>query len=148
LVSALRDELNEMAASVNQVESVRAQIAALEKQLGTDDASKTIRKAADDLAAKLTEAEGKVVQLKTTGRGQDDVRYLPMLLQKISYLAEEVANSSDFAPTTQQVAVQQELKQDGNKSQQELQQLLDKDVAAFNAMLREKNITNIIVKTP
>jgi len=148
LVSALRDELNEMAASVNQVESVRAQIAALEKQLGTDDASKTVRKAADDLAAKLTEAEGKVVQLKTTGRGQDDVRYLPMLLQKISYLAEEVANSSDFAPTTQQGAVQQELKQDGDKSQQELQQLLDKDVAAFNAMLREKNITNIIVKTP
>jgi photosystem II stability/assembly factor-like uncharacterized protein len=148
LVSALRDELNEMAASVNQVESVRAQIAALEKQLGTDDASKTIRKAADDLAAKLIEAEGKVVQLKTTGRGQDDVRYLPMLLQKISYLAEEVANSSDFPPTTQQVAVQRELKQDGDKSQQELQQLLDKDVAAFNAMLREKNITNIIVKTP
>jgi hypothetical protein len=71
-----------------------------------------------------------------------------MLLQKISYLAEEVANSSDFPPTTQQVAVQRELKQDGDKSQQELQQLLDKDVAAFNAMLREKNITNIIVKTP
>ena len=61
---------------------------------------------------------------------------------------DEVAASSDFPPTTQQVAVQQELKQQGDKSQQEIQQILDKDVAAFNAMLRDKNILNIIVKTP
>jgi photosystem II stability/assembly factor-like uncharacterized protein len=148
LVSALRDQLNAIAETMNQVESVRSQIAALEKQLGTDDASKAIRKAADDLAAKLTEAEGKVLQLKTTGHGQDDVRYTPMLLQKLSYLADEVAASSDFPPTTQQVAVQQELRQQGDKSQQEIQQILDKDVAAFNAMLRDKNILNIIVKTP
>jgi len=46
------------------------------------------------------------------------------------------------------VAVQQELKQQGDKSQQEIQQILEKDVAAFNAMLRDKNILNIIVKTP
>jgi hypothetical protein len=137
-----------LAASVNQIESVRSQIAALEKQLGTDDASKAIRKAADDLGEKLTAAEGKVLQLKATGRGQDDVRYPPMILQKISYLAAEVSGSADFPPTTQQTAVQQELKQQGDESQQEMQQLIAKDVAAFNTMLREKNIANIIVKAP
>ena len=148
LVSMLRDEMNALAESVNQVESVRAQIANLEKQLGNDEASKAIRKSADDLTEKLTAAEGKVLQLKATGRGQDDVRYTPMLLQKIGYLAAEVASSADFPPTTQQLAVGQQLKQQGDESHQELQQLLDKDVAAFNAMLREKNIANIIVKAP
>jgi hypothetical protein len=148
LVSALRDEMNALAESVNQVESIRAQLAALDKQFGTDDASKAIKKAADDLAEKLVAAEGKVVQLKATGRGQDDVRYLPMLLQKVSYLADQVGSSADFAPTTQQAAVQQELKQQGDEWQQEMQQIVAKDVAAFNAMLREKNISNIIVKAP
>lgn len=148
LVSALRDEMSTLAETVNQVESIRAQLAALGKQLGADDASKAIRKAADDLAEKLAAAEGKVIQLKTTGRGQDDVRYTPMLMQKVSYLADEVANSADFSPTTQQTDVQKELQADGAASQLEMQQLVDKDVAAFNAMLREKNIPNILVKTP
>ena len=148
LVAMLRDEMNTLAESVNQVESVRAQLAALEKQLGTDDASKAIRKAADDLAEKLTAAEGKVLQLRLTGRGQDDVRYPPMLMQKLRYLAAEVASSADFPPTTQQLAVGKELKERGDASRQEIQQLLDKDVAAFNAMLREKNIPNIVVKAP
>ncbi len=114
----------------------------------TEDASKAIRKDAEDLADKLTGVEGKLLQLKATGRGQDDVRFAPMLLQKISYLAAEVGGSSDFAPTTQQVAVQEELKQQGDKYQQEFEQLVTKDVAAFNVMLRERNIPNIIVKTP
>ena len=148
LVAALRDEMNALAESVNQVESIRAQLGELEKQMGNDDASKAIRKAASELAEKLVAAEGKVIQLRSTGRGQDDVRYTPMLLQKISYLADQVGSSSDFPPTTQQTAVQQELKQQGGESQQEMQQLIAKDVAAFNAMLREKNISNIIVKAP
>ncbi len=147
LLTALREEMNTIADSVNQIESVRAQIASLEKELGTGDAGKAIRKAADDLADKLVSVEGNVLQLKATGRGQDDVRWAPMLLQKISYLAGEVG-SSDFPATTQQVAVQEELKQQGEKFGQEFQQVVTKDVAAFNAMLRERNIPNIIVKTP
>jgi photosystem II stability/assembly factor-like uncharacterized protein len=146
-VSSLRDEMNAFAASVNQIESIRAQLAALEKELGTDDTAKGIRKAADDLAEKLIAAESKVLQLKATGRGQDDVRWPPMLAQKIGYLANEAA-ASDFPPATQQVAVGEELKKQGDQFQQEYQQILAKDVAAFNAMLREKNIPNIIVKTP
>jgi hypothetical protein len=147
LLAGLREEMNTIAANVNQIESVRAQIAALEKELGTDDAGKAIRKAADDLAEKLVAVEGKVLQLKATGRGQDDVRWAPMLIQKIDYLASEVG-SSDFPPTTQQVAVTDELKHQGEKFVQEYQQLAAKDLAAFNAILREKNISNIIVKTP
>lgn len=140
--------MNSLAEGVNQIESIRAQLADLEKQLGKDETSQTIRKAATELEEKLTGAEGKVVQLEATGRGQDDVRYLPMLLQKVSYLAEEAGSSADFAPTTQQTAVQQELKQQGDESEREMEQVVTKDVAAFNAMLREKNIPNLIVKTP
>jgi len=148
LVSELREEMNSLAADVNQIESIREQLASLEKQLGKDEASQAIRKAANELAEKLTGTEGKVIQLQATGRGQDDVRYTPMLMQKISYLADEAGSSADFAPTTQQLAVQQELKQEGDASQREMEAVVAKDVAEFNAMLREKNIPNLIVKVP
>lgn len=148
LVGVLREEMNALAERVNQIESIRAQLANLEKQLGTDEASKAIRKSAAELAEKLTGAEGKVIQLKSTGRGQDDVRYTPMLLQKVSYLADELESSADFGPTTQQSAVQEELKKQGDESVREMEEVVAKDVAAFNAMLREKNISNIVVKTP
>jgi len=147
LLTALREEMNTIADSVNQIESVRAQIGALEKELGTDDNAQAIRKAAEDLAEKLVAVEGKVLQLKATGRGQDDVRWAPMLLQKINYLASAVG-SSDFPPTTQQVAVKEELNRQGEQYAQEFQQLLAKDIAAFNTMLRERNVSNIIAKTP
>ena len=147
LLTALREEMNTIADSVNQIESVRAQIGTLEKELGTDDNAKAIRKAAEDLAEKLVAVEGKVLQLKATGRGQDDVRWAPMLLQKVNYLASAVG-SSDFPPTTQQLAVKDELNRQGEQYAQEFQQLLAKDIAAFNAMLRERNVANIIVKTP
>src|SRR5712692_8207786 len=146
-LASLRDEMNTIAAGVNQIESIRAQLANLEKELGTDDTGKAIRKAADELADKLTSIESKVLQLKQTGRGQDATRWPPMLASKIGYLAEE-AGSSDFPPTTQQVAVGEELKKQGDQFQQEYQQILAKDVTPFNAMLREKNIPNIIVKIP
>jgi hypothetical protein len=44
--------------------------------------------------------------------------------------------------------VQEELKQRGDKAAQDFQQLVGKDLAAFNAMLREHNISNIYLKTP
>jgi photosystem II stability/assembly factor-like uncharacterized protein len=147
LLTGLRDEMNTLGASVNQIESIRAQLAALEKELANDDTGKAIRKAADDLAEKLTAAEGKVLQLKLTGRGQDGTRWPPMLASKIGYLSNEAA-SSDFAPTTQQVEVGKELQERGDQFQQEYQQILAKDVTPFNAMLREKSIPNVIVTMP
>ena len=146
-LSGLRDEMNAIAKSANQIESIRAQLANLEKELGTDDTGKAIRKAADELADKLMGVEGKVLQLKQTGRGQDAVRWPQMLAGKIGHLTDQ-AGSSDFPPTTQQVAVGKELKEQSDQFQQDFQQILTKDVVPFNAMLREKNIPNIIVKMP
>ena len=145
--TALYDEMNAMSATVNQLESLRAQLVALEKELGTDDDSKSVRKATDDLGEKVAGIEGTLLQLKLTGRGQDDCRWAPMLLQKVGYLFSQLDGDADFPPTIQQSAVQEELKLRGDKAAQDFQQFVAKDLAAFNAMLRERNIPNIIIKT-
>src|SRR5258708_4868677 len=146
--TALYDEMNAMSATVNQIESLRAQLVGLGKELGTDDTAKPVRKATDELGEKLAGIEGTLLQLKLTGRGQDDCRWSPMLLQKVNYLSNQLDSSADFPPTTQQTAVQEELKQRGDKPAHDLQELMGKDLATFNAMLRERNIGNIYLKTP
>ena len=147
LFLALEDELNTMADDVNEIESVRAQLNNLEAQLGDDQNSKSIHTAAEDLNNKLIALEGNLLQLKATGHGQDDVRWEAMLVDKLDYLARQIG-TSDFAPTTQEVAVHDLLKQQVAKYHGETQQLMSKDVAAFNSMLRGKNVANIIAKAP
>jgi photosystem II stability/assembly factor-like uncharacterized protein len=143
----LIDEMNVAAETVNTVENVRAQLASFEAQLGDDQNSKAIRTAADDLAKKLVGFESNLLQLKDTGHGQDDVRWPSMLVTKIVYLADQVGDS-DFPPTTQQAAVHELLKGQLKRCHEDWQQMEVKDLAAFNAMLREKNVPNIIAKMP
>jgi photosystem II stability/assembly factor-like uncharacterized protein len=147
LMMEIRDEMDTMADAVNQIESVRAQLADFENQLGNDQNSKSLRSAADDLSGKLIDLEGHMLQLKTSGRGQDDVRWESMLVEKINYLAQGVSDS-DFAPTTQQAQVNDELKKEVAQYRGETEQLMSKDVAAFNSMLRGRGISSIMVKTP
>ena len=147
LLTSLSGQLNNVVAAVNQIESLRAQLADLKSALGGADDTASMRTAADQLNGKLIEIEGKLIRLQTTGRGQDGVRWTPQLSEKISYLANEV-ESSDFQPTTQQVAVHDELKEQAATYQQRLKLLLEKEVADFNRMLRQRNVPNIIAGTP
>ncbi|SPE24608.1 Glycosyl hydrolase, BNR repeat-containing protein [Candidatus Sulfopaludibacter sp. SbA6] len=147
LMSSLSGELNNMVDAVNQIESLRAQAADLKGALGTDEGGASLRAAADQLNARLIEIEENLIRLKATGRGQDTVRWTPELIDKIGYLANEV-ESSDFQPTTQQVAVHDELKEQAATYQQRLKLLLEKDVARFNALLRQRNVPNIVTNVP
>lgn len=146
-VTALRDQFASLTATVNQAEMVRAQLVSLVRNLTNSDAGRQILQAAQQVNDKLVNAEGKLVQLRATGHGQDDVRYEPMLMNRIEYLLSG-ASSSDFAPTTQQVQVAQWLKPQAEAAQQALQQVLNTDVANFNKVLQEKGIGGIIVKAP
>ena len=103
----------------------------------------------NDLSAEPTDSRpGRSGGCAVVARGQDDCRWSPMLVQKVDYLFQQLDASADFAPTTQQIAVQEELKQRGDKAAQDFQQLAAKDLPAFNGMLREHNIGNIYLKTP
>jgi hypothetical protein len=143
LLIALRDDLESVSETVNQVELLRSQLVSLDRGLGNGEAARPVRSAASDLGGKLIGVEGKFLQLNATGRGQDNVRYSPMLVQKLDYLAGQVAQS-DFPPTTQQLAVAQELHQQAQQYQQQYAQVME-DVKRFNVMLRERDIPNIFL---
>jgi photosystem II stability/assembly factor-like uncharacterized protein len=143
LLTSLSNEMNSMADVVNQIELIRAQLSVLEAELGPDQSAAGMRAAADQLNTKLMEIEDGIIILKATGRGQDTARWTPKLATKISYLVTEI-ESSDDPPTTQQVTVSDELKERGATYQQRLRNVLGKEVADFNSLLRQRNVPNIV----
>ena len=146
MMKSLAGEMNNMVGAVNQIESLRAQVAELKSALGKEESTGGLRDSADQVNAKLVEIEDNLYRMKATGRGQDNVRWTPKLIEKIAYLANEV-ESSDYRPTTQQVAVHDELKEQGATQLQHLKLLLEKEIANFNALLRQRNVPNVIVSS-
>ena len=138
----LRRDLNAGADIVNQIELVRSQIANL-IQVVEDEA---ITEAGDELEEKLIAVEGILVELRLTG--PDGQRWGSGLLEKMNYLADRGVASTDFKPTDQQLEVQQVLEEQLATAQSQLDALLDRDLAAFNELLRTRNVSNIIAQVP
>ena len=138
----LRRDLNAGADIVNQIELVRSQIANL-IQVVEDEA---ITEAGDELEEKLMAVEGILVELRLTG--PDGQRWAAKLLTKMIYLADRGVASADFPPTDQQLEVQQLLEEQLATAQSQLDELLDRDLAAFNELLRTRNVSNIIAQVP
>ncbi|HEV8566838.1 MAG TPA: hypothetical protein VGQ92_07025, partial [Actinoplanes sp.] len=90
---ALQGDLSAAAEMVNQMESVRSQLLGLKAVLPGE-----LRTGADSLEKMFAAVEAELLELRVTGRGQDNIRWPTKLAGQISYLANGVA-SSDFAPT-------------------------------------------------
>ncbi|MCA1601794.1 MAG: sialidase, partial [Acidobacteria bacterium] len=114
---------------------------------GADSNFAPIKAAADALDTKLIDIEENLIQRKLTGQGQDTVRWPPKLLTKINYLANGLGGS-DFGPTTQQREVHSLFKQQITSLRARLDELLGRDLDAFNKLLRDRGIHNVIYRVP
>ena len=123
--------MNAAVDAVNNAELVRGQIRNL-RNLTTD---RELLKPIDDLDNKIIAIEGQLLELRSTGRGQDGVRFGSKLVQKIGYLANGV-QSADFKPTNQQQAVQKDLESKLKALQDQMGNALTQDVAAFNERMK------------
>ena len=144
----LRKDLESAADMVNQIEVIRSQLDAVKMLTQSSSDAGTIRSAADDLDKKLIAIEDNLIQRRLTGQGQDSVRWPPELLSKLTYLANGVSGSADFPPTVQQREVQAQFKEQLISLRKQLDDVVGKDVDAFNRTLRERNIQNVITRAP
>jgi hypothetical protein len=137
----LQQELNAAVDAVNKIEMVRSQLEAQARVL--DDAA--IKKTRDELLQKLTDIEMNLIDLRHTPTGQDGTRYAARLISKIGYLAGGLA-SGDFKPTDQQLEVQRLLQERLREQLALVDAAFNKDVAAFNELVRSRNIPNVVVR--
>jgi photosystem II stability/assembly factor-like uncharacterized protein len=142
LLRDIRQDLETAADMVNGIEVVRGQLQALAPLLEGGQAA-AVRAQADALEKKLLAVEDALIQRRLTGRGQDTVRWQAQLVAKLTYLAGGLAGA-DFAPTGQQQEVQGLLRQRVNAQQTALKEVLSKDLASFNSLLRELKIPHVV----
>jgi photosystem II stability/assembly factor-like uncharacterized protein len=138
---AVRNDLNQAADAVHRIESARVQIDAIARTV--DDS--TVRRAAGTLTQQLMDLEMNLVDLRLTGGGQDGVRFAAKLISKLGYLANGMAGS-DHKPTDQHVEVQGILDRELRTHLTTLDGLIAKELAAFNELLRQRNVPNVVVR--
>ena len=143
LLGKMHADMNEMADIVNEVEVLRRQLYDLSDMLETKSALKKLIPAAKKLDTALMNVEGKIVQLKYTGTGQDDVRYPDMLAGKIGYLAGAVA-TADFAPADQHQEVYKVLKASLVSTKAEMNALVSGPLATFMKELEANQVKPIL----
>jgi hypothetical protein len=143
LVRSIQHDMGDVVRMVNSLELTRGRLASLTKVIDADSSKleqrKGVRAAIDSLDGKLERLEEKLFQRRTTGRGQDDVRWSPRLAEQLEYLAGSVGGS-DYAPTTSQREVAQLLHQRAVVARSEFNDVTARELAAINEQLRRSGL--------
>lgn len=132
LLLELRDAMNTAVSMINEVEMIRAQLTAmipqLEKPKSKSEAIR-LKQVADEVA-------GALYDIHLTGAREDAFRSPMKLYGRLSALASDLNGSGiDFQPTDQQAEVAEVLDGRLSKVKAIFQNLVDKDIAQFNAKL-------------
>jgi hypothetical protein len=134
----LRRDLNTAVSLLNRIELVRAQIESLGRVVSDAD----VTKAGAALNQKLIDLEMQLIDLRLTG-AQDGIRFGARLISRFGYLASGMSNA-DFRPTDQHLEVQKLLAERLRARLGDFDAIAAGDLAAFNQMLRSRNIPNIV----
>ncbi|MFZ5929076.1 MAG: WD40/YVTN/BNR-like repeat-containing protein [Acidobacteriota bacterium] len=137
LLLQIRDKLTEIHESILKIRTVRAQAEAWGKR------DPSLEKPARELAAKLTAVEEELYQTKNRS-SQDPLNYPIKLNNKLAALA-SVAGAAEARPTAQSYQVYEDLATRANAQLRTLDNLLKKDLDAFNRLVREKNLPAVAV---
>ncbi len=140
----IRNDINTVTGMINEIELMKKQLNDLTGVLNWDDGGAAIIDAAKAVYQKLQAVEDKLLQPIAAEGDSKSFRFPNMLYSKLSVLGGDVAASVDFAPNEQQRQVHQLLRSQMIQYQAELKVVLDNDVAAFNRMVREQNVTGVI----
>ena len=144
MVRELQQDLNTAAKSINRIEWIRRQlldVRAVAEDLGSN--TEAIIANADELNGTLIAVEEKLLQLKITDTGQDRVRWPTMVSGRLAYLASAVA-VADFPPADQHRKVHQVLRARLSAVEQELEQLMQNELPAFNRTLEDNGLPRIV----
>jgi len=140
---AIQAQISAAGDMVNSMEAVRLQVQQLTATLASDRANADIRPQVDSLGRKFTDLEMTLLDLRQSGQGQDGVRWPVRTVGQLGYVAGTIAASTDAAPNTQQREVTALLERQARTAKASLDGLIQRDLAALNALLRARGLKPI-----
>lgn len=139
----VRDKLSETHQAILKIRDVRKQIDEMTTRLDAKE-RKDVVEAGKALAKKLTAIEEELYQTKNQS-SQDPLNYPIRLNNRLAALYGSI-QSAEAAPTRQAQLFYEELATAINMQTQTLRGLLDRDLAAFNKLARDKDVPPVIVR--
>jgi hypothetical protein len=147
LLYQLRDDHEQVTAAINQLEWLRRQLYDLQAVLADAPAGRdSLIEATEEVDGTLIAVEEKLVQMKLTGTGQDNVRWPTMLSGRIGYLIRNVA-TYDFPPNDQQREVQDVLETRMRDTLVEVRRAIE-NVRSLNETLAGQGVPPVLIGTP
>ena len=143
LMNKIYNDLNTTAMYVNSIESIRRQLIDLKSALSGNGKDDNLISEVDNLESKFLHIEKKLLQLKTTGKGQDVVRYQKMIGEKLAYLAENV-QISDFRPADSYYEVYELLHKRLQDVGLEYDNLVSNDLEEFISKMNSQDINTVV----
>jgi hypothetical protein len=144
MLRRIRIDHDSAAVAINRIEWTRRQLLDLDAILRDQGGADEILRASDALTKKLIAVEEHLIQLRTTGTGQDGVRWPAQVSERLRYLVGNVA-TADFRPTDQQGEVHVVLKAQLDSARRDLDAILSTDLPALNQLLQQRNLPRIIM---
>lgn len=142
LLMAIRDKVSEAYTAINMLRAIRQQSEEWERRTKGQDIAEQVATAAKQLRKKLAAIEGELFQVKA--KKQLDVMDYPIrLVGKLAFLF-EVVGSADAAPPSQARQTFEDLSSRVDTQLQQLREVIDTDVAAFNKVISEASVPAIV----
>lgn len=135
MLQDIRADADSAVAMINQIESVRRQLLDTRAVLEEQGSHEEIVATADSLDQKLIEVEQGLFQMRSTGTGQDQIRYPSRLMARLSYLFNTVG-IADFTPTDQQGEVHVILRERLALIAAALDEVMSDDLEEFNRLIQ------------
>lgn len=145
LHAKIRDKITASHDAITRLREVRDQLqAAVDRAKAADPKDSTVAAAAKALRKKLTDVEEALYQTKNRSN-QDPLNYPIKLDNKLSLLSGTV-DAADARPTDQAVQVYDDLATQVDAQLATLKALLEKDLADFNRLVRERDVPAVVVR--
>ncbi len=143
LLAKLEKDVTDIHVAVTRMRGLTKQINDMVKLVENDNSKSEMVTLSKSLIKKISEWEGKLIQPKS--QSYDDViNFVNKLSANIIFVHGEVNSTIPYV-TAGQKARYEELHLEWLVFQKEMEQLMDKDVAAFNALCRTLSIANVIL---
>ena len=140
----IRDELSRVYDAVNQIQDVREQVSGLKKRLPENSSTKLLLAAASGLDQKMLAVRDELFQSKIRAN-EDSLAYPQKLDAKLAYLALNVSEVSDSAPTEAAYRQFDKLKKLAEDYLARWAELQKSDLAALQKMTSALGIQAIVV---
>ena len=142
--SQIRDKLSETHEAINRLRRIQRQANEWKKRVdaGEDTNAEAICEAAEALQEKLKTIEGVLIQTGADTIG-DRLRLPTMLCGKLAGLV-SVVSVADFAPPKQAYELFEELSSQIDAQLNQLQSVVEEDVAAFNTLISEASVPAVV----